>query len=284
MMKTQNVFSVSALAILISHCTTIIESCNEGQFQCANGQCVSSINKCDLSFECADKSDEINCDAALNCPEGGYRCQTGMCVANKNMCPVQTSEVQISPSREVNFYVSSTSALTSTVRYTQLYSSLTSDLEISGSPTITKHMPSKYYSAQTLGILSPHNKPTLSSVFNLSSVSILFSKSTIHWQTSSYMKFDNRGNNTTYHTITSSVTKPTESSILVTTPNHGGHVPNNTENTYKFLWFLALLPVIVFSIGVVYLTKYRKRRMRKRKDKYIVKKKKEKKMQEMQQQ
>ncbi|CAC5422394.1 unnamed protein product [Mytilus coruscus] len=37
-----------------------VESCNNDQFQCTNGQCVLLKFRCDDSFECNDKSDEVN--------------------------------------------------------------------------------------------------------------------------------------------------------------------------------------------------------------------------------
>ena len=35
--------------------------CNTDEFQCANGQCINSAKRCDLMFDCVDKTDELNC-------------------------------------------------------------------------------------------------------------------------------------------------------------------------------------------------------------------------------
>jgi hypothetical protein len=55
-------------------------TCTEEEYRCSNGQCVNWTQRCDLQFDCWDKSDELHCgefcDASFYPKEGtGYiRC------------------------------------------------------------------------------------------------------------------------------------------------------------------------------------------------------------------
>ena len=48
-----------------------LTSCNETMFACSNGMCIPIANKCDMNFDCEDKSDEEDCDVVI-IPKG-YR-------------------------------------------------------------------------------------------------------------------------------------------------------------------------------------------------------------------
>ncbi len=40
--------------------------CNENQFVCSNGQCISRKSVCDAELDCLDGSDEIHCEGEKN--------------------------------------------------------------------------------------------------------------------------------------------------------------------------------------------------------------------------
>ena len=48
-----------------------LTSCNETSFACNNGLCMSMVRNCDMNVDCADKSDESDCDKVI-IPKG-YR-------------------------------------------------------------------------------------------------------------------------------------------------------------------------------------------------------------------
>ncbi|XP_064081973.1 G-protein coupled receptor GRL101-like [Macrobrachium nipponense] len=72
--------------------------CTEDSWQCSSGQCVQLSDRCDLAFDCADKSDEQYCDEN-ECGEGLRRCHTGQCVPDSfwcdhiNDCPDKSDEL-----------------------------------------------------------------------------------------------------------------------------------------------------------------------------------------------
>lgn len=43
--------------------------CEKDQFMCKDGTCINSMGRCNLNYECADKSDEKDCPA-LQCRSG----------------------------------------------------------------------------------------------------------------------------------------------------------------------------------------------------------------------
>ncbi|CAC5422395.1 LRP2 [Mytilus coruscus] len=68
----------------------IAESCTTNQFKCADGQCIPSEKRCDNTFDCTDRSDEVNCSDPSQCPEGLHRCDNEECVTDLNQCPTPT--------------------------------------------------------------------------------------------------------------------------------------------------------------------------------------------------
>ncbi|CAG2208276.1 unnamed protein product [Mytilus edulis] len=78
-----------------------VESCNNDQFQCTNGQCVLVQLRCDNSFDCRDHSDELNCTITTPCPEGLLKCLAGNCVDKYDDCFTPQSKVHILSSSSV---------------------------------------------------------------------------------------------------------------------------------------------------------------------------------------
>ncbi|XP_076107206.1 uncharacterized protein LOC143075609 [Mytilus galloprovincialis] len=76
------------------------DACNANEFQCTSGQCIQSALRCEgSSFDCDDRSDEVNCTVGVQpCPEGRHRCDNGECVTNRNECPAQTTIPEVSTS------------------------------------------------------------------------------------------------------------------------------------------------------------------------------------------
>ncbi|XP_068081726.1 G-protein coupled receptor GRL101-like [Anabrus simplex] len=63
-----------------------IQPCPVDMFQCDNGQCVNSSHRCNLEFDCWDKSDELRCGNEV-CASGDHRCSaTGQCVPTSLWC------------------------------------------------------------------------------------------------------------------------------------------------------------------------------------------------------
>ncbi|XP_052063855.1 low-density lipoprotein receptor-like isoform X2 [Mytilus californianus] len=88
---------LSFLAIVFISITTygVVEAtCAANEFQCDDGACIQSVYRCDNSFECSDRSDELNCTVVQPCVEGLQQCSSGQCVADINDCPLDTSEIQ----------------------------------------------------------------------------------------------------------------------------------------------------------------------------------------------
>lgn len=46
-----------------------LTSCNPDEFTCNNGSCITKDKRCDLVTDCADLSDELNCEV-IHVPEG----------------------------------------------------------------------------------------------------------------------------------------------------------------------------------------------------------------------
>nr|CAD7432227.1 unnamed protein product [Timema monikensis] len=61
-------------------------ACAEDEFMCYNGQCVSLRHRCDLHYDCWDKSDELQC-GDVECDTGYRKCLSGgQCVLETNWC------------------------------------------------------------------------------------------------------------------------------------------------------------------------------------------------------
>ncbi|GFQ76330.1 basement membrane-specific heparan sulfate proteoglycan core protein, partial [Trichonephila clavata] len=55
------------------------KACQPDEFRCGDGQCIKEFLKCDRRYDCQDGSDELSC-AGVVCPPGTFRCDNGSCI------------------------------------------------------------------------------------------------------------------------------------------------------------------------------------------------------------
>ncbi|XP_078660156.1 procollagen C-endopeptidase enhancer 1-like [Branchiostoma floridae x Branchiostoma belcheri] len=60
--------------------------CTVNQFQCASGQCIPLLWKCDDFNDCNDGSDEVNCNGDGQCTGAQFQCPNGGCIDNSWVC------------------------------------------------------------------------------------------------------------------------------------------------------------------------------------------------------
>lgn len=66
---------------------TANQGCRRYQWQCQNGECISSDELCDGMANCADESDETsNACISVHCPSYAFRCAYGACVDGDSEC------------------------------------------------------------------------------------------------------------------------------------------------------------------------------------------------------
>lgn len=64
-------------------------TCNfPDEFQCHDGNCISSSLVCNGQFDCFDTSDELNCKAR-ECFSKEYKCKMGKCISENWKCDGQ---------------------------------------------------------------------------------------------------------------------------------------------------------------------------------------------------
>lgn len=59
------------------------DNCNENDFRCANGQCISLARRCDFEYDCSDRSDEV---CVSYCDDDTFRCSSRECISILERC------------------------------------------------------------------------------------------------------------------------------------------------------------------------------------------------------
>lgn len=67
--------------------------CQENEFTCASGECISATLYCDGRKNCYDGSDEYNCPSTTQAPtqppycgSGQWQCRSGECIPHSSRC------------------------------------------------------------------------------------------------------------------------------------------------------------------------------------------------------
>nr|XP_027237362.1 low-density lipoprotein receptor-related protein 2-like [Penaeus vannamei] len=67
------------------HEVCLSRECEEYEYQCASGECVSG-NRCDGYIDCRDRSDEANCEDFVCPEERPFKCGSGECIQQFHIC------------------------------------------------------------------------------------------------------------------------------------------------------------------------------------------------------
>ncbi|KTG37211.1 hypothetical protein cypCar_00029347 [Cyprinus carpio] len=87
-----SVFNVGSFTVLLQPSYSALLSaepvtCNHKDFACASGDCISARFRCDGDYDCADNSDEKDCET--HCEEDQFQCHNNLCISRKWLCDGQ---------------------------------------------------------------------------------------------------------------------------------------------------------------------------------------------------
>lgn len=72
-------FTDSTLKPTVTTWTPLV--CNQNQFQCTTGECISLSWVCDDSKDCPKGEDELHCAGAIHCNSNQFKCRVdGSCI------------------------------------------------------------------------------------------------------------------------------------------------------------------------------------------------------------
>ncbi|XP_046750340.1 uncharacterized protein LOC124413662 [Diprion similis] len=67
----------------------VVKICQDGQFECRNGECIEDLFLCDGEADCSDQSDETRFECSkpkFSCSDSEFRCDYGACVNKDAVC------------------------------------------------------------------------------------------------------------------------------------------------------------------------------------------------------
>lgn len=83
--KTKGTCNAPLTRVALSCLTTATKQCEDSEFRCANGQCISKSFVCDSDNDCSDGSDEASCQKPT-CNAQSFQCNNTVCVPSLWRC------------------------------------------------------------------------------------------------------------------------------------------------------------------------------------------------------
>ncbi|XP_046560745.1 very low-density lipoprotein receptor-like [Haliotis rubra] len=82
-MKTLYFTLVLAVVVLVVRLNSATV-CEQEEFQCSNGECITDRWRCDADNDCPGKEDEVGC--TYTCGPERYTCNNGQCIPEHWKC------------------------------------------------------------------------------------------------------------------------------------------------------------------------------------------------------